>query len=436
MVALPSPNGEVMRGNADAEPDAADLSPPASPLVMRKKVSVTFALENELVVEPVPVVEPVSVVEQEEERTKEPAPVPEPESVVEPEPVSEREPNSSRSNDETNRSAASSERAMLIDPRLKKESVQEMEELVKILKKDGHHWKDLSDAYYHLGELQAAAGRGHEAQDAFEHAYHIEMYAAFAIDPRLKRDTVPEMQDLIASLESEASVSGGSWKDLSDAYYALGDLHMESGQSLDALAAFESAFKIRDTHMGPEERAMRLRVLIELARGSEYTQAKAQSLSEEYEAVCRKLYKGHELAVCLSFARGEGSNLVSARESAANSAREYVAAVAAAGGGGISSSAGAAGDDGSYFEACGSSWTVCFTEKDDGGGDGYPYYYENETGHTQWEDPREVGRTVPPAEEEGVEEENGGYDIGIATIDLRRRAENEDSVLNTSVSEM
>ena len=61
----------------------------------------------------------------------------------------------------------------------------------------------------------------------------------------------------------------------------------------------------------------------------------------------------------------------------------------------------------------GSLWQVCTTDREEDGDGGYAYYYEIETGHTQWEDPREHGR------------------IQAVVIN----AETTDNVLNVSVSE-
>lgn len=66
----------------------------------------------------------------------------------------------------------------------------------------------------------------------------------------------------------------------------------------------------------------------------------------------------------------------------------------------------------------GTSWIICITEKEDDGDGGYAYYYETATGHTQWEDPRDIGKVEHPATGDGAEAEEDG-----------------DHVLNASVSD-
>ena len=224
-----------------------------------------------------------------------------------------------------------------------------------------------------------------------------------SINRKLMREgavpSIAEMQALVLSMEDPGS--GASWKDLSDAYYVMGEMLEGNSMKLDALAAYESSLKAKSDIVSTIEKEQRLAEMIRLGRETEYMKDKTAKFCAEYVDICKKLYQGDDLTSRLAFASAESeenSSDVAYCDYQDHSKQTNEAASA---------------PETEFQLGDGSLWQVCTTDREEDGDGGYAYYYEIETGHTQWEDPREHGR------------------IQAVVIN----AETTDNVLNVSVSE-
>ena len=165
--------------------------------------------------------------------------------------------------------------------------------------------------------------------------------------------------------------------------------------------AYESSLKAKSDIVSTIEKEQRLAEMIRLGRETEYMKDKTAKFCAEYVDICKKLYQGDDLTSRLAFASAESeenSSDVAYCDYQDHSKQTNEAASA---------------PETEFQLGDGSLWQVCATDREEDGDGGYAYYYEIETGHTQWEDPREHGR------------------IQAVVIN----AETTDNVLNVSVSE-
>jgi len=263
----------------------------------------------------------------------------------------------------------------------------------------------------------------------------------------------------IATVDALEEVHQVDYAALSEAYFFMGEMRLDQGKPLDALASLERSFRLRE-FSDAYVVVRRLKQLSQLSAALQGMQAKTDKLCAELiDASDRHFGKeGTEYARSCFFVAevktGLGDLSAAAEllhtalavfsENLGDDHKETQATQAAlkhvqaseedeeVGSYDSAEGAGAGEPPEEEFDLHGEAWAVYVTTSSDG--QRYPYFraYLGGHEHSQWEDPRERGIVgLDPSAAAAGEEEEDGYDLGIHTIGLplsgRRHHRNEDT---------
>ena len=263
----------------------------------------------------------------------------------------------------------------------------------------------------------------------------------------------------IATVDALEEVHQVDYAALSEAYFFMGEMRLNQGQPLDALASLERSFRLRE-FSDPYVVVRRLKQLSQLSAALQGMQAKTDKLCAELiDASDRHFGKeGTEYARSCFFVAevktGVGDLPAAAEllqtalavfsENLGDEHKETQATQAAlkhvqaseedeeVGSYDSAEGVGAGEPPEEEFDLHGEAWAVYVTTSSDG--QRHPYYlaYLGGHEHSQWEDPRESGIVGLDPSAAAGEEEKDGYDLGIHTIGLplsgrRQHHRNEDT---------
>ncbi len=276
--------------------------------------------------------------------------------------------------------------------------------------------------------LREAAKRGQPSLVDSGLVRKADIEAMDDVDLQFKKASLGEQQSYVDALEKSASNNLSQWKEYSDALFFLGQYRYSADQHMDALAAFERSYRMLEAPSSTVK-LHRLYKLIKVSYKIEYMQKKCKGFCQEYLNEQEELYSknsveysrasiqcvksllhfgGKEIDYCNALLVAISTTdkvIVSEVKTLLNKIQSVLNKKTTVSPTKSPDSIQKEGmyDDGDNngdyeFIVNDEKWYIYASEE------GHPYFYNEMTQVTQWEDPR------------GQEEEV--YDLGIHTINM------------------